>query len=65
MFRYLVTISIVGIFFLQSSCVRQKNLEQVGSAARALDWTMKAVANESRKIPGVIDVRVSYKNRVE
>src|SRR4030095_9989268 len=61
-FSQLMTVTIVGIFLLKSSSVRQKNLKQVGGATRAVNWTMKAVANKTGKIAGMIDMCVCYQN---
>src|SRR6185369_6884136 len=57
-FSQIVTIAIVGFFFLKPACVGQKDLQKISGAARTVDWTMKALLNESWQVAGVIDVRV-------
>ena len=43
MFGQLMPVAIVGIFFLESSGIRQKNLEQLRRAARTVNGAMKSL----------------------
>ena len=53
-----MAIAIVGLFFLQTRRIGKQDLQQGGSAARAINRAAKTVTDESRKIAGMIDVRV-------
>ena len=52
-------------FFLEMGRVRQHDLQQVRGAACAIDGAREAVPDQSRQIPGVIDVRVAQHDRAE
>src|SRR2546423_12382064 len=61
----IVTIAIVGLFFLQTSGIRQEDLQQIRSAARTVNWSSKTVLDQARQITRMIDVCVSDENRVQ
>src|SRR6185436_8275359 len=63
--RQVMAIAIVSIFFLQTASVRQQDLQQVGSATRAVNWSTKALSDQARQVAGVIDVRVRDQHGVE
>jgi hypothetical protein len=60
-----VTILVVGILFLQTTCVWQKYLQEIRCSARAIDWPMKSLPNQTRQVASVIDVRVRNENCVQ
>ena|SRR5436190_10876577 len=63
--RKVMTISIVRVFFLKPTGIRQKNLEQIGRAACAVDWTSEALRDQARKISGMVNVRMRNENRIK
>src|SRR5262249_35012474 len=64
-FSQFMTIAIVGIFFLQTSRIRQEYFQQVGSASRTVNRAAKALLDEARQVACMIDVRVRDENRVQ
>src|SRR5260370_1287098 len=60
----LVPVAIVGLFFLQTRGIGQKNFQQVRRPARTIDRPAKTMTNKSWQVASVIDMRMSDDYRI-
>src|SRR5687767_11081881 len=65
MLRQLVTIPKVSVFFLEPSGIGQHYLQQIGGAARTVNWTMKTLPDEPRQVTRVVYVSMRDENGVQ
>ncbi len=57
-------VGMIRIFFLKVTAVRQKDRAEVARGGRAVDFSGKALFDQERQVPAVIQMRMGQDDRV-